>query len=499
MDFSQFTELNTTAIELQQTRVAVDGVNAVKRARETYLPRPATITYTDSARIAQQNREYAKYLLNAEFEDYTAQTMSVMLGKLDLHSANINNLDSRLEYLLSNSDGDGLSLFSGFLGDVASNVMQAKWHIAIADYQGLPDVDIQNLSIAEVNQIKSLARVKFKSYTRESLVKYSKRAVNGVDQIDYMMLSSTELILNKKTGTRDSITSYIVLALDDDGNYYQKKYITTAVGSNASTGTMQESEPVYLLVGGKPLKFIPCWIFADEELRAGEFPLQLGYLSKIAEICMQRYRQSAEMKDFMSRIAPTVFIGLDDSFTIDKLEELNGRRQFELGGINAVTGGSIGVAEASIANSLQPFFDLRAESKQTLKDYGAHIPDSSSHETATKSRIDASQQNAVLNPIIDSLEEGLRALISYAAMFEGIIPAESVDKYKSDVEVVINRELDIAQPTAMELTQFATGASMLRESGLMTDDIAIEYLIERGCYPRDETLASVKNKLGISE
>ena len=85
----KFPELARFDKELEQVRIAIEGSPAVKQKGKEYLPSPETVTYTDPERKAQQDKHYKKYLLNAEFDEYTAQTMAVMLGKLNLSDARI--------------------------------------------------------------------------------------------------------------------------------------------------------------------------------------------------------------------------------------------------------------------------------------------------------------------------------------------------------------------------------------------------------------------------
>ncbi|MGO3799303.1 MAG: hypothetical protein ACTJHE_08540 [Vibrio casei] len=468
---------------LFSVRTAIEGSPAVKRGRELFLPNPSTVEYAlNSPKDIQQRKRYEKYIKSAEFEDYTAQTQDTFVGKLALSEANI-EVPAQLEYLLQDSDGDGLSFANGLLGNCARNVSEAKWHIVVADYQGLIELDVEQVSIADAEKIKANARVKFKEYPRESLIKYNVSTRNGIRQVDYMMLRECGFTFNPETGVREEIKSFLVLAVDEQG-YYQQKIIEDG----------QVGEKVYI----SAMDFIPFWVFSDEELKAGDFPCELGYLSKISELCYQRYIMSADFKEVLSNLLPTTYIGVGSNFDKDAFTTVNGRSSVAKGESNFIPSDSMSIQTEGVGDSLDAFFRKFEETKETLKSYGAYIPDNGVEQTATKARIDSAQQNAVLLPTVDNLIEGAKALFLYAGIFEGVFNAENTESAKEQITVAINKDFENIAPTADEVNKLVAASAMKINTGLSSLDLEVQYLIEKGCYPSDMTFDDVTKALLVA-
>lgn len=480
----KFAELAKYGAELFAVRTAIDGSAAVKFEREKFLPNPATVIPTDGDRLELNRRRYDKYILNAEFDAYTSQTQGVMLGKLDLKQADI-VVPSALEYLLEDSDGDGLSFGNGLLGSAAKNVTEAKWHIVVADYQGLAELDIEDISIADAEAAKANARVKFKQYPRESLIQYNVSTVNGVRQVDYLKFMEIGYSFNKESGMREQIKSYLTLALDENGKYYQEKYLESAGGVKSG-----ESERVEI----GAFNFIPFWVFSDEELQCGDFPQEVGYLGRIAEICYQRYRLSADFKEALR--PPTTYLGVD-SLDMGEFETINGRKVIAEGETNVIPG-TISVQTQNSTPSLDSFFKKFEETKQTLKDYGAYIPDSDSEETATKARINAAQQSAVLIPMVSNLVEGTKALFAYAGVLEGLWTTDNIEANKEQIEVSINTEFETNNLSGQEYLYFANAFASMKDSGDMSDEVRRRLMVEKNMYPKNMSYEEVERLLAAS-
>ncbi len=483
MDTSKFIELYRFNDELIATRAAAQGSAAVKALGKTLLPNPATVTYTDSDKKKKQDDDYKAYLLNAEFDEFTAQTETTMIGKLELDKATI-EVDSKLEYLKSNADGDGLSLTNGLLNSAASNVLQAKFHIVVADYQGLANLDVDNVSIAEANQAKESARVVFKQYPRESLIKYNASTVNGVRQVDFMMLREVGYTFDKATGQRDEVESFLVLYLED-GIYKQKKIVKGA-GAEVS-----ESEPVEM----PAFNFIPFWVFCDEELSAGDFPQKMGFLGRIADTCLHRYRLSADFKDYLKNMPPTNYIGVGDSFDMDVFEKINGTKQIAIGGNNVFPTDTFSVQSSAAGGDLNAFFQKFEESKAKLRDFGATMPGSDAEETATKTRANLAQQTAVLKPLAANLIEGTKALMYYAGIFEGAYSLDNQEDSKESITVAINTDFDTVSLNGQEMNYVVQAQALGKDALLTNDEMSIRKLHEEGFYPADMSLDDVMASL----
>lgn len=449
--------------QLKAVRDSVKGAPFIKKAAELYLPNPSNVLLSD---ITEQSKKdafiaaYQKYLKEAEFDDYTGLTEKVMLGKLDFGAADI-EVDGDLEYLIKSSDGDGLSL-RGMLENCAQNVLAAKWHVVVADYKGLTGLDLSSASIADVEAANP--RVTFKEYPRESVFYADYTVVNGVKQLSLLVLYECGKEVNHDSLVETEVQSYLYLGLDSEGNYYQRKKTVGSDQEITDSGIMPVS------VNGQPIKFIPAYIASDEELTAGDLPQDLGFLAPISEICLARYNVDAKFKAALGKFVPAIFVSGLTEETWQATQKINGSSVLNMNGVNVLAGNDEGVAPTvevvSASGHLVDFHEYNQESLDKLRSMGASVPSDNGAETATKAKIDAGQQNAVLIPIVDNFERMIKVLFSYAAMFEGKVAPDAIDSYEDNVSVMLNREFTKVKGTPEELAAIVN----LYVSGLRTKE-----------------------------
>lgn len=434
--------------QLKAVRDSVKGAPFVKKAAELYLPNPSNVLLSD---ITEQSKKdafiaaYEKYLKEAEFDDYTGLTERVMVGKLDFNSADI-EVPERLEYLLKSSDGDGLT-YKGLLENCAQNVLAAKWHVVIADYKGLTGLDLSSASIADVEAANP--KVTFKEYPRESVYFASYNVVNNTKQLSFLVLHECGLEVDQDTMIETEVESILILGLDENGNYYQRKKTINSGEETSDTGII----PV--TVNGQPIKFIPAFICSDEELTAGDLPQELGFLSAISDVCMARYNVDAKFKAALSKFVPSIFISGLTADTWEETKKINGSNVLNMNGVNVLAGNDEGVAPkvevVSASGHLIDFHEYNEESLEKLRSMGASVPSDSNNKTATEAKIDSGQQNAVLIPIVGNFERMTKMLFSYAAMFEGLVNPDSISGYEDQINIMLNSEFTKVKGTPEEL------------------------------------------------
>ena len=444
-------------VPLATVRTCVKGAPFVKAMGEALLPNPSNALssdMTDPSTKARFDANYSKFLKEAEFDDYTQLTERVMVGKLAFDKAQI-EVPDRLSYLLKSADGDGLSI-RGLLENCAQNVLAAKWHVVLCDYQGLAGLDITSASIADVEAANP--RAMFKEYPRESVYHASYTVVNGVKQLSLLVLREVGMDIDPLTLAETEVESFLILSLID-GAYNQRK--TT----NISKSETKDSGNIPVLINGSPVPFIPAYIVADEELTAGNLPEQLGFLAPIADICLARYGVSAKFKAALSKFVPTIFISGMTQETFEATKAINGSKVLDMNSVNVLAGNDEGVAPTvemvSASGKLEDFHQYNQESLDKLRSLGAAVPNDESASTATKAKIDAAQQNAVLSPIADNLEQMLIQLLGYAAMFKGLVAPDAIDTFSEQLTVSLTRDFAAVKGTpeemAMLVNMFVTG------------------------------------------
>ena len=450
----QLQELAEMKPAIEAVRTAIKGAYFVKKETYTYLPHPSQVDKTS----ATQKARYAEYLAGAEFDDFPSQTLASDTGKLKLDQTVI-ELPNQLDYLEQNADGDGLSLV-GLTRSAFRNVASVKWHVLLTDYKGLTDVDIEDLSIDEARNLN--IRASIKQYARESVWDYDFQRVDGKLQLTYLVLR--EVYTNPKRGIglkiQPDIEVFLMLALDEDGNYYQQKYVR-GVGAK---GDYQPSERNYVFVNNEPLKFIPVEFACDEEFQSGELPQDLGYLSSICELAYSRYRVSAVYKETMRDLAPTQHIfGVSDA-DWEFFSNTNGR-DYVATGASAVnvwrdTNTKVEIVGADVElEGFERYFDKNESKVRALG--GSFETDDNDQETATATAINNYNKTARLSGAVTSIEEAIQRSIAYCGMFEGLYSQDSIEGELDNIAFKLPRDFATARLTADEVRVYME----LRASG----------------------------------
>lgn len=457
-------EYNLTAVAVQSVRDAVAGSVFVKDKSTDYLPNPSEIDTTS----ADAKARYERYLQGAEWDAYPEQTLRSMLGKLRVDDAVV-TLPTSVDYLNEDTDGDGMSL-KAMMQQSASELLQVKWQCLVADYQGLTDVAIEDISVAELSAIE--ARAVIKAYSRENVIYWHFSRINGKLQMSYLMLREVGTTFDQNTMVDTAVKSYLVLALDEDGNYYQQK-ITD--GGNAS---LVEGERNYVTVGNTHLKWLPVQFVMDEQGVTGKLPKELGFLAPICDLTYARYQMSAEYKEAMRSMPPTRdVLGLAGT-KMDQFKEANGRSYYATGA-NAVNFLPEGVSvELNSANMEVEFYEryFTANEDKIRSLGGVIVSDSSSDKTATEVSTNAEEQNARLTSIADGIEAAYKRIISYCMMFEGAASQDNVEASMNLITIELNRDFAAAKLTTDEVRAIQE----LVLNGLLTRKMAIEKLLAGG-------------------
>lgn len=425
------------APQLLRIREAVLGSFFVK-LNPTNLPHPSQID-TDSA---GQKKRYEQYTLEAEFPEFTNATLVSMIGKMKINDTKI-ELNSGLEYLIDDSDGDGLSM-EGLIESCARNVPQVGWHILLADYKGLTDSDLTSLSVDDVRAENTRATIN--QYNRENVIDWAYARVNGRMQLIYILLRENGEQVDITTGEHTTVESYIKLWLDDEG-YNQQKITATDEG-----GT-QEGQIYPISVEGERLRFIPISIASDHELVAGRMPLDTGYLTAIADRAYYEYNVSAKYKEALSSLLPTMWVsGMSDNDWKEFIE-VNGRDYLASG---PKCPNVLGPADAAIhlletSASLKQFEDYFDRNEKKVRALGGVNDTESKGQRSVAEIINETRtQTDVIEPTVNSIEGAVSEQVLYCGMFEGIYSVKDLQKNMDDVLIVMPRDFAIAQLSVEE-------------------------------------------------
>lgn len=432
-------EYNEMQAEVKKIRTAILGAPFVKAEGAELLPHPSSIDTTSTdAKI-----RYAAYLAGAEFDEFPKQTLKTIMGKMKFQDME-KELPDRLSHLIENVDNDGTSLIGG-IENSASNIAAVKFHILVTDYKGLTGVDISDVSKADVAALKPRATVK--QYNRESLVWWNYKRIDDAMQLTFVMLRETSLEFNQSSLLSESVESFLILALDEEGNYYQQKIL-----KNVATGGYEQGEPDYVTVANKPLKWLPVEIISDEELTPGKLPRDLGYLAPICDLAYSRYRVSAEYKEAMRMIAPTVNVTGMDRTNYEQYKEVNGRSHIitGTGGVNLFGEGvTMEIVSAGVTlDGYEQYFKDNEAKVRALG--GSFATDQSKEQTATEANISNHEQTSRLVTLAYQLEAAWRRAVLYCGMFEGLWSPDDIENNLDQVVISLNKDFAQAKLTTQE-------------------------------------------------
>lgn len=425
-------DYNKASPELRKIRDCVEGSQKVKAERYTYLPHPSQI---DQNSLEQRVR-YTEYLGGAEFDGEPDRARRRLLGKMRISDTAV-ELPQKVEYLEQNIDGDGLSMPSA-IELAASNIAQFKFHLLVADFQGLSDVDLTDLSLADVERLNPRATVK--QYSRDNIVNWHFDRVNGVMQLSWVMLLERGSTFDRDKQEHESVESYLILGLDDNGDYYQQKIVY------GERGKKEEGEKEYLTVGGSPLKWLPVVIVSDEQVSSNKFPSGMGVIHSVCEMALHKYRVSAVYKEVQRNLPPTTYTSGWKSGDIEIFKDANSGRSYISTGAGAVNNmpADVTVSIESASMEMEDFHWYFDQADKKIKQLGGAQDTADTNKTATEAEINASDQNAMLETLASNLENGFGRIVSYCAMFEGLWPPDAVEDNLDNISIKLPR--DFASP-----------------------------------------------------
>lgn len=466
---------------LKRIRAAIAGESFVKLLGRTALPYPSVIDDK-----SEESRElYAKYLATAEFDEFPKKTMDSLVGRMKVGDSNI-VLPYKIEYLENDSDGDGLSL-RGSMSKSIEDILQAKWRVLVADYQGLSDVDISSVSVADLKKLKPRATIK--SYTRENVVQWHFTRINGRLQLAFLMLREIGSSFDPSTFEHKDVTSYLILALDANGDYFQQKIVENADGT-------EKGDPSYVSVNKQRLKWLPVQVASDSELPSGSMPTGFGYLSPIIDKAYHSYIVSADYKEALRNLCPTINTS---GWTEQKhalFVKMN-NRNFIATGSGAVNNLPEGVTTDIVGGNTgfegyQWYFENHASKVRALG--GSFKDQTETQKTATEAGIDAAEQNAMLDTLAQSIEAAYSRICLYCGMFEGLWSQDAIEENLDQITIDLPRDF-AAQKITPDEQRVIIETFM---AGLYTKEQAIQMLVLGGAAPEDadKMIADAENSGG---
>lgn len=442
--------------EITKIRDCVKGAAFVKAKGRLYLPHPSALDTTSPEAALR----YDQYRANAQFQGIPKQTLRTWVGKIDPEKTAA-GLPERIAYLENDVDGDGLGIRSA-ISQTLNNVLSVKWHVLVSDFQGLSDVDLKSLSRADLAAIKPRATVK--QYTRENVIYWHYDRVNGKMQLAYIMLLETGLEFDSSKLKNDVIESYLILALDENGEYYQQKIVRSTAG-------LQEGERSPVKVGGSALKWLPVSVVIDEPIQAGTMPMELGCLSPIVDLTLHNYVISADKMETLNAGKPTLnYYGVDQT-AWEQFKAVNQRDYVAVGLAVNLWSKEVTAEYVSAQTDVTAYTETIEQNNAEMRSLGASFPaDSTVNKTATEVETDSAEQAARLSVAAQCVEDAWRFMCLCCGMFEGLWPQENIEQNLDQVVITLNKEFSKREMSPQKAQQVLAAVA----SGVLSKDEALK-------------------------
>lgn len=444
---------------VKMIRDAIEGEVVIKSPlnRTKYLPN------TVSESIPEKEREfiYNLYARRAEYDNIPANTLESLIGAISRQN---NTYEGISDLLIDDVDGNGLTL-DELIKITCSELLAVRYCGFLAEHTDLAALGFDNNKVTRETAKRLNLRESIKQYNRESIINWDFKRINGALQLSYVVLKEQERVALPNSLETELTDSYLLLALDENGEYYQQRYTENTIG----TGEVW-SDKIYPTTTTGRFKFIPFEFCKLGDYQKGVIPKDCGYIYRIATKAIYRYQISADMKQALwYQGAPITYSTGWDSSSFETYKEMTG-----LDHIDTSPAAHVPLPEGATMGQL----DWKAESSAyfTYLDKNAREIEAlggvfdteiqAGEETATGRAIDAAEKMGVLSNLLMNVEKTLVRMIKYVDSFKG---------RETDPMIRINREFTAAKLSAQER------AAIVNEwqTGLISDKEALRQL-ERG-------------------
>lgn len=393
--------------------------DAVKKEKTRYLP-----GFYDQSGNLDETR-YAAYILRANFVTYTARTSSGLNGAIFRKDPTI-KLPSTLEYMKEDADGSGqgLTQFSKEL---------SKEQLDVARAGVLLDRPVALEGSTREDDLKNNLRSNLSIYKTESIINWKTLRVGGATILTMVVLVESVDVEEDDFKT-ETEKQYRVLALDEQGYYYQEIYDAELKPQGAIYPKKKD---------GSNWTLIPFWFVGAEDNTVSVDEPQLYGMAKVN---LAHYRNSADYEEGVHMMGqPTLFVDPGNMST-DQFNNLNpngvtvgSRRGIVLG-----EGGQPYLMSMAANMAAKEAMDQKEE--QIISIGGKLVQSAGKNQTAEEARINAASENSILNTIAGNNEDAIESLLKLATEFEGGDPEE--------VEFNLNRDFFPDTMTAQEAAAY---------------------------------------------
>ena len=410
-------------------------------AGTAYLPPPNA---NDGS--ADNKLRYRAYVERASYVNFTGHTKEGMLGMVFRRPSTI-ELDTNIEYMLDDANGDGLSV-EQMIKDAAGETLMVGRYGLLVDYPSAP----VGLTDAEVRALELRATIL--PYPAESIINWRTESLGGVKRLSLVVLREPTMKYSDDGFEAEECIYHRVLRMDD-GVYVQNLYdennelITFGTSQDLDDDDDEYGDAEYNIyprkMDGSLWTEIP-FVF-DGSVNNDE-SVDKAPLYDIAELNVSHYRNSADYEEssFLVGQPTPVFVGLTQSWVEQNMSA--GISMGSRSGIMLPEGGNAMLLQAG--ENQMPLKGMEIKEMQMVKIGARIIQDQGGTETAEAAKIRFSGQNSKLGSIIVNIEEGFYKCFYWAMDFMGGTVEPIIEVNKEFYDATIDPQLLMAQIQLMD-------------------------------------------------
>ncbi|MFG3398668.1 DUF4055 domain-containing protein [Pseudomonas sp. NPDC077408] len=369
------------------------GSEAVKGARELYLPKPNPHDTSN-----ENKQRYDNYLARAVFYNATGRTRDGLVGAVFRVVPTL-TVPALLDYMATDANGAGISVYQQSQ-TVLADVLETGRSLIMVDFPA-----VESASRADMQSGK--ARATITAYPAEAVINWRTTKVGARHMLSLVVLRETH-------ETEDGFgiktePQYRVLSLQE-GIYTVDVWRRT--GGEGEFGIAESYNP--RRSNGQPWSEITAFFVGAQN---NDTSIDESPLYDLAEINAGHYRNSADYEDAAYLCGqPQVFMaGLDEQW-VTMLEEKGiyfGSRAI----LPLPQGGSAGILQAQANTMIKEALDTKERQMIAL---GARLVEQgSATKTATEAASDNAAEHSVLSLVASNVSEAYTKALQFAAEFMG--------------------------------------------------------------------------------
>jgi hypothetical protein len=465
----------------QMIRDCISGERAVKSRGETYLPHPDPDSKAKDATKAKTR--YTTYQTRAQYFNATGRTLNGLVGQV-FSRESVVELPSRLEPLVGNIDGNGVSLEQ--MSKVAlSDTLGLGRAGLLADYPArtAPDGTVLPTTVADLEQAN--VRPRLMLYQPEAVINWREGSFGALTLLTLVVLAEEDTQYDQGGFELVRQPQYRVLRLSPERVYTAEVWRQV---QGAQRFEMVEQYTPRNAAGTNFTEIPFTFIGPDDNSPSVSIPP----LGDIAVLNIGHYRNSADYEEsvFMTGQPTLLLKGLTKDWVRDVL---GGQVRFGALGAIPLPEGADGNLVQAAPNQLAK--EAMEHKEKLMKALGAKLVDEQkTQRTATEATMDETASTSVLGSTAKNVGEAITKGLRWMADFIGEDPAKVVFELNTDFDIARlspqERAQLIAEYQGGLLTWEETRWNMKRAGIAYEDDTKAKTEIDR---EKQETM----NALGV--